>query len=484
MSIAKYIKKIFKISKPDLEIFELKKVFTPATVAKLTYISRSNLENELGKNIDQPGQQIVVYGYSGGGKTTLIRNQLSVLKKNFIHTHCESTTTFEELLLQAFDKLDRFYISEKTSNNTYSINSELKAEYIGIKAKISTSTSVLEGTKSIRMVPPQLTSQKLAEFLGEVKSIWIIEDFHKVTTEEKKRIADVLKVFIDTANDYEDVKVVCIGAVGTARELVELDNNLKNRVAEIFVPLLEYYEMEKIIEKGCELLNIGMDDVLKKNITYYSNNLAALTHQMCYDICYHNEIMTSQTTKKILLKDDAFNIAMDSLLRKSSDTFAKLYDSIASESCGKGILRAFENYEKECLSLQEIQNKIPKRDKNKISDDELYVLLEKLGTSEFEEIIRFDKTAKKYLISDPFFEAFLKTKIAKEKSEHKERMNKRNNKKNNTYSIIDSNSTTMEINDDFKKSYFEILNSIITKQAELRQEINRINEMKEKNSNP
>lgn len=38
----------------------------------------------------------------------------------------------------------------------------------------------------VRILPPRLTSQKLAKFLGEIDAVWIIEDFHKVPNEEKK----------------------------------------------------------------------------------------------------------------------------------------------------------------------------------------------------------------------------------------------------------------------------------------------------------
>ena len=82
-------------------------------LAKLTYVKRDIIEENLEKYLDLPGKQIVLYGHSGSGKTTLLRNKLREVNYNFIKTHCESNTTFNDILLQAFDELNRFYISEK-----------------------------------------------------------------------------------------------------------------------------------------------------------------------------------------------------------------------------------------------------------------------------------------------------------------------------------------------------------------------------------
>jgi len=76
--------------------YELNEVFTPNTVAKLTYVNRSVLEKDLEKYVSLPGKQIVIYGHSGSGKTTLLRNKLKSIKQNYIKTHCESSTTFND----------------------------------------------------------------------------------------------------------------------------------------------------------------------------------------------------------------------------------------------------------------------------------------------------------------------------------------------------------------------------------------------------
>lgn len=458
------VKRIFKTAKSN-------EVFTPNTIAKLTYVKRDTIETDLEKYLSLPGKQIVIYGHSGSGKTTLLRNKLRELSQNLIRTHCENKTSFNDLLLQAFDELNSFYVAEKNTNHQYSISNELKAEYAGISSKVNATYTESESQKIIRIVPPQLTPQKLAQFLGEINCVWLIEDFHKVNDQEKLRIADVIKIFIDSANDYKDVKIICIGAVGTARELIELDTNLNNRVAELFVPLLKNEEIEIIVDKGFDLLNVIIDKDLKNKIVYYSNNIASITHQICYDLCFHSDIATSKFFPK-KLKSDSFKVAINSYVRQNSDTFTKIYDTIICHRYGWNVLKSFEHLEKEFLSFNEIKQNIPNG--TRINDDELTNFLEQLGSAEYKEIIRLDRNSKKYSIASPFFKAFLKMKFALEKSEHKETINRKKNKRANKYAIDDQKeSRRIVIDEAFFIDYNEILEKILRTELNARKEINK-----------
>lgn len=436
-----------KIIKP----YNLDDVFTPNTVAKLSYIKRKNIDDDLENYLRMPGKQIFIYGHSGGGKTTLLRNKLKSLKRNFILTHCESNTTFEALILQAFDSLEKFYITEKNISTTSQITSELKAEFISINSNIQEANSL----KEQRILPIQLSPQKLAKFLGEAKAIWVIEDFHKISSFEKKRIADVIKIFVDAANDYSSVKIVCIGAVGTARELIELDSNLSNRVAELPVPLLTDDQIKEIIIKGTKLLNIHIESELIEKIIYYSNNLASVTHGLCYDICKENGINKEAVwTKK--LNEDSFSRAVNSFVRKNSDTFKKIFDKISCQTFGWYILKTFENSEKEFLNINEIYYGI--KSNKRPSRQELEDYLNLLTSLEYKEIIRYDISSKKYWISSPLFKTFIKMKMALDKKEQNEVHRRQINKRQKIYSL-ETEKKELIFDDDF----FELFNMHLEK---------------------
>lgn len=399
-------------------------VFTPNTTASYTYIEREYIEEAFLKNIDINGRQIIIYGHSGSGKTTLTRRMLKRAGVNFIITHCESNTTFNELLLSAFDKLDRFYISQKESNRTYSVTSAMKAEYQSISVEVSKQNSISQTEISCRIIPPQLTPQKLAQFLGEVNAVWVIEDFHKISADEKIRLADVLKIFIDAANDYSTVKIICIGAVGSARELVNFDTNLYPRISELNVPLLNETEIKQIINLGCRYLHIEMSESLIEKIVFYSNQLASLTHQMCYEICFKNDIRHTKFFRKHI-NDDQFKSAIQGYIDTNSDTLKGIYDSITKNQLVWYILKTVVSVEKESLSVQEIKSRINNK-RHSFEEDAIIAELKNLS-DETVGILRYNSNSEKYSISTPFWGAFLKMQLAIEQAEHiKRKKNKRN----------------------------------------------------------
>jgi len=83
----------------------LEDVFTPTSIAKLTYIKRKEIEDDFLKNMKLPGMQIVIYGSTGSGKTTLVMNMLKDIKMKSIKTSCTEGTTFNQLIIDAFDRL-------------------------------------------------------------------------------------------------------------------------------------------------------------------------------------------------------------------------------------------------------------------------------------------------------------------------------------------------------------------------------------------
>lgn len=56
--------------------YKLHDIFTPSTVAKVNYLRRDELEKRIITSLETPGEQIILYGHSGSGKTTIIRKLL------------------------------------------------------------------------------------------------------------------------------------------------------------------------------------------------------------------------------------------------------------------------------------------------------------------------------------------------------------------------------------------------------------------------
>lgn len=393
-----------------MQKYDVHKVFTPTTPARLTFVERQQLNTKLVNALRTPGKQVVVYGHSGSGKTTLLVNKLHQLYENHLTSRCMKGLTFEALVLDAFDQLAPYYCSEKSGVQKEGISVQIGQEYMNIKSQISVSSSYENSTKENRILPPQLTAQALGRFIGQVNGCWVLEDFHKIDETERAKLSQVMKVFMDMADDYPSVKIVAIGAVDTARQVVEYDPEMRNRVAEIQVPLMDESEIEKIIEKGQELINIRFDDDVIKGVGSYSSGMASVCHHLCLNVCTVNDIYETQETQ-VSIDQTSLQEALRLYLEESSDTLKKAFDvAFRQERTRKYdnkklIIQALSKFGPDGALRSEILSKIRKREPE-YPQGNLTRYLEQLCTESESPIIRHDTSSGTFTFSDPIYRVF------------------------------------------------------------------------------
>ena len=163
-----------------MEIFDVNDIFTPSSPAKVNFIERKKLNKRIVRALKTKGMQMIVYGQSGSGKTTLLENKLYQVYSSHIKTSCMKGATFQSVLLDAFDQLCPYFIAEKSSSNEVSLSASLKTSFQLIANELEAMSKSSTGEKRIRVLPPQLTAQNLARFMGEAGVCWVLDDFHKV----------------------------------------------------------------------------------------------------------------------------------------------------------------------------------------------------------------------------------------------------------------------------------------------------------------
>lgn len=416
-------------------------VFTPTCAADLNYVDRPGLEGQVLNALGLPGKQLLLFGHSGSGKTTLIRRLLKKNNFNFIQIHCEKQTTYNDILFDAFDQLDKYVVSEKSVSNSSKITGNLVAEYKSIKAEMSSEHVEQAGEKLVRILPPRLTPQKLAAYCGEGSIMIVIEDFHKVEESEKKRIADLLKIFVDNANDYPVSQVICIGACENVTDLVKLEPNLKCRVDECKVPMLNDKMIAAIVSNGCQLLNVKMEDSLCDKIVFYSSRIGSQAHQMCYDICKAKGI-TERQRKTVFLHDADFQYAVNGFLKANEGTLSTVYESAVRNELGWYILKTFTRNIQNKLPFSQIRS-IVNKSKKHFSDEEILGKLDELCSPEY-GVLYYNSHSDKYYLSSPFWQAFLRMQFAYEDAE-KRKAEKNKNNHNLRIDYVDKNGKTATV---------------------------------------
>ena len=254
-------------------------VFTPTSSAKRGFIGRGVVQGDLESALRTPGTQVIVYGESGAGKSSLVEHLLGELGRKHVATHCTGTTTYLEILASVFDELEVFAISELAAENSFEseVSSSIGSDVIGAKIGGSLRAGDTQGSTSQPVVKTQLTPQRVEAELAQRQTTWVIEDLHKVKPEVKEQVADLLKVFVNRANAR--TAVVVLGASETAGAIVRAPADVKNRVAQLAVKPLTPDELGLILDKGSHLMNVDLSEI-RDEIIRLSSGVASATHAL------------------------------------------------------------------------------------------------------------------------------------------------------------------------------------------------------------
>lgn len=386
---------------------QLTAVFTPATPATITFVERDIINNRLVRALELPGNQIVLYGHTGSGKSTLLQNILNRTYEKQITTNCMKGMTFDEIILDAFDQLKEFYISEITNNKRTHVNASLKAEYIAMQGQLSKIHETASGDKQQRVMPPLLTGQNLGRLLGESGYCWVIEDFHKIGEEEKVKLAQLMKVCVNLSNTYNELKIIVLGAANTAYQVVQADPELSKRISEIHVVLMNSDEIKNIIKKGCDALNIRINDELQNDIVKYSNGLASICHKICYLLC-SAAMISSTVDNTIEFSHEDLQGALQEYLDDAEATLKYAFDCASKYVKAIQVLKVLVNVEMEGAHIDELY-KLARDNTIYITKKDLQEYLDNLTSDAYGKILKLDDNTKVYSFIDPFYRCFAMT---------------------------------------------------------------------------
>jgi energy-coupling factor transporter ATP-binding protein EcfA2 len=396
--------------KAEVEVYRTRDVFTPTTPARVAFVERNTVNDRLVNALTTPGKQIVVYGHSGSGKTTLLVNKLNQVYEQHLTTRCMKGMKFEQIILDGFDQLDSFYTSERTAGKKATVSADLIGSYLTLQTKLSASHTSEAGQKEVRILPPQLTPQALGRFMGAAGYCWVLEDFHKVDETEKAKLSQLMKIFMDLADEYSDLKIVALGAVDTARQVVDYDPEMRNRVAEIHVDLMTEKEIEAVIEKGEKALNITISNEVKRLISGCSNGLASVCHHLCLYMCNTMGIVETGPLKLSLTKA-SFDNAVKMYAEEASDSIKSAFDKALKQRRNSKfdnaslVINALCKFKNTGASRIQLLKKIEESVENYPSKNLSYCL-SKLVTAEYGGVLRYDSNSGQYSFSDPFYRAF------------------------------------------------------------------------------
>jgi hypothetical protein len=296
-------------------IYALGQVFTPSQPANLAFVPRTVQEDDLRSLLGAAGTQVLIWGESGAGKSSVAYKVLNEEKRLYIVTKCDGKSDYASILSSAFAQTQEIMADKSTSHDTATVKTSTKFGGGATPVESSAEGSWESGQSKdfVPIVQTQVSAETLAKILGRRETVWVIEDLHKVDAATKEAISDLLKVFSDESRTAPRTAVMALGASDTASDILKSPANMTGRLATVELPPLTRAELASILETGGKLLHVDFSPILDQ-IVASSVGVASITHGLAFEVCM--ALGVRQTSEaQIVAAQASFDTAIDRYMR-------------------------------------------------------------------------------------------------------------------------------------------------------------------------
>lgn len=296
-------------------VYALGEVFTPSQPANLAFVPRTVQEDDLRSLLSAAGTQVLLWGESGAGKSSVAYKVLKEEHRAYIVTKCDGRSDYNSILASAFAQTQETMTERSTSHATATITASTKSGG-GVLPLEATVEGALEEGQSNDVVPivhTQVSAETLAKILGRREAVWVIEDLHKVNAATKQAMSDLLKVFSDESRTSPLTAVLALGASETASDILQSPANMTGRLASVELPPLTKDELRSILDTGGNLLSVDFSPIREQIVTS-SVGVASITHGLAFEVCMALGIRETSPTRVVAIQE-SFDTAIDRYMR-------------------------------------------------------------------------------------------------------------------------------------------------------------------------
>ncbi|MCL7422003.1 MAG: ATP-binding protein [Methylobacter sp.] len=283
-----------------------------------SYIERESVDSKFQSAI-KDGNEVIVYGSSKQGKTSLILKHLG--ENDYVKVECSPQTKPIDIYKSILRQLGVCFIESEVSSTAYehggNINGGFKIKVpllgdVGIEAEVAdTATKGCEKTE--RYVEYNLAlAQDVSEILKtqERELYVVLENFHYLEIEVQETLAYDLRVFQD-----HNIIFIVLGIWREANRLIQFNGDLLDRISEVPVEPWETNDFRKVITKGSELLNVNFSQVEDQLINDSFDSIGVV-QEICKNCCLNAGVNETQGST-VLIKQEH----LDAALKKKSEEY-------------------------------------------------------------------------------------------------------------------------------------------------------------------
>jgi hypothetical protein len=329
-------------------------VFTPSKAVRADmFASRhyENLQENFAFAVREPGRQIVLYGDTGVGKTSLVRYLTTTTGLNVVRVECGGR--FDDMLKEALAMAgvteDKFETIERKSGQA-GVRGSLGVMFSRWQREdTETETKSSYPVSIATTVREALTAVDVDLLFFDNFENLRAKDFGHDTSVE---IAQLMKSCSD--REGSGVKVIVAGIPAESEALLALDEATARRTAQIEVPRMPDAELDEIIRNGESILKVQFDADCRILIARYSDGFPYYTHLHAL-----HSVLTALKENSDRVTVNHFSSALSMILRQADLSLRTSYSN-AIETTGtirtrKSVLEAMATFEKQEVTFGEIK---------------------------------------------------------------------------------------------------------------------------------
>lgn len=258
----------------------------------LNYIAREPVDGKLTRELAAK-HHVVIYGSSKQGKTSLRKHCLN--EDDYILIQCSNKSDLSDLH-GAILKRAGFEITQSTKKSAsgknkiiISLKAIVKATFFGVGSQVEgsgTSEDEQSTGTDITTAPLEIDMDDVNDVIAALKIInfnkWIVmEDFHYLPYEIQRDFSIELKAFHESSK----ITFIIVGVWLEDNRLIVYNGDLTGRVISVNADKWDNEDLEKVIKKGSDLLNVTFNPIFVSDLISLARESVYVVQESCSRAC-------------------------------------------------------------------------------------------------------------------------------------------------------------------------------------------------------
>lgn len=263
-------------------------VFTPRAIVSREMFERRNepdlrgnpgLQDSLLDALRDRGAQVLLYGDTGVGKSSLIDIAADDEKLGKVTVECFSSDSFDSLIDKALKQL--VTVREISRTRSKDGSGELSGTG-GLSSFLNVKGTITRGwfrKSEFEVVQQPPIDALIAAMKANKKQLVVFDNFQNIVSQDDRRlVAQAMELMADRASTGINARIVVIGIAADADKLLAGSGSYTRRTVQIGVPRMPDEEVREIITRGFRLLSITVDPDVVEQVVFFSDGFPYFAH--------------------------------------------------------------------------------------------------------------------------------------------------------------------------------------------------------------